>query len=763
MPRDGDGMFSLRFYKSVVISIIFIVSQIFSSVGATGADMEIIYETDFNTVTDWTITGSSVSSSDGTAVITTESTSVVSLQKKGLPIPKRYVLEFKAKVDKYIGEQGLIIGIGDGITRVYLAIREDKLVYRNSLNSAKYFQMMPGEDYRLWRFEVDDGHAYIYTASESDMKYYPLFEFDMESRDGASYISFAMEKEEGLAATIDYVKLFSVPDGIKLPTMPMNILLPPSTEIPFVSYVPGSGNTYVNARQKTVDESKPEISIFKKDGAVFAPAKYILDSLGIKIAEWNGKEQKGTLEYKNKSISLGLYDKTYSVNGAGGQFSVVPYIDKGRTMLPIEEIASVLGFNILKGTGEHTVISDVYQKYSDYYDDVYFALKPEWREKIDAAEHEGLLKIRPVIMPEGDNVVNSNHHYGWPVATMTGDNIVVATRRRLSHDGSQNESSGVFVVRSKDRGETWGQMEFMQPKFAGGVFPGSMSCIGTNQNGDLIYKENGILRSADGGDTWVHYKNAFDDSANSGNLGPNMPIHPKFGMMIFNSKGTFLTSPNGYDKWTKRTLMLPVSGTDLLSDPAEPTSLVFGGNILLISREFNRKVGTVSNNGFAMSQHLYRYNPNHTADDITFETKPTNIIAGPATEWANDTAEVIMNPYNGRIEVIQSARRSLGPPDYVTKDDQGGLASLNIWSIDPKELLAGSNQWRFETTILVRYKQGNYQLDGMHPGGSVIDAKNNVQHIYVYAGRSYDERCGVFQITRTLDTERLKTFLNSGN
>ena len=46
----------------------------------------------------------------------------------------------------------------------------------------------------------------------------------------------------------------------------------------------------------------------------------------------------------------------------------------------------------------------------------------------------------------------------------------------------------------------------------------------------------------------------------------------------------------------------------------------------------------------------------------------------------------------------------------------------------------------------------------MCPGGSVIAADLGVQFIYVYLGH-FQGPTGIFQVTRSLDTDRLRRFL----
>ena len=92
--------------------------------------------------------------------------------------------------------------------------------------------------------------------------------------------------------------------------------------------------------------------------------------------------------------------------------------------------------------------------------------------------------------------------------------------------------------------------------------------------------------------------------------------------------------------------------------------------------------------------------------------------------------------------------------------------TINLWSISPADLRAGRGEWRFDGTLLrsegrehQRYRGlAETGRDGMHPGGTVIDAEKGVQYIYIYLG-FFEGPAGVFQVKRTLDTDALRAYL----
>ncbi|MDR0353023.1 MAG: IPT/TIG domain-containing protein, partial [Opitutaceae bacterium] len=87
--------------------------------------------------------------------------------------------------------------------------------------------------------------------------------------------------------------------------------------------------------------------------------------------------------------------------------------------------------------------------------------------------------------------------------------------------------------------------------------------------------------------------------------------------------------------------------------------------------------------------------------------------------------------------------------------------SLNIWSIDPVDLLAGGTTWRFDGNLVERRgiilggaqvgADLDYYKDGYHPGGSIVDEAAGQQHIFIYIG-VYTQYANAYRLSRPLDT-----------
>jgi hypothetical protein len=88
------------------------------------------------------------------------------------------------------------------------------------------------------------------------------------------------------------------------------------------------------------------------------------------------------------------------------------------------------------------------------------ALTTESASQLKRAQRAGVIEIAPVHLPlpgAGDC-----DHYGWPIATMSNDTLVVMHRRIPGHkaEGAGKPDSTMsygIVLRSEDGGSTWSQ------------------------------------------------------------------------------------------------------------------------------------------------------------------------------------------------------------------------------------------------------------------------------------------------------------------
>jgi len=395
------------------------------------------------------------------------------------------------------------------------------------------------------------------------------------------------------------------------------------------------------------------------------------------------------------------------------------------------------------------------------------ALTPEAAARLEAAKARGLIELAPVHLPA--NPPGDCDHYGWPIATMTGDTIVVMHRRIPGHNakgaGEPNEQMSYGVVlRSEDGGKTWSEpydlRDCMKPedRNRGGLVPlfhrpkfdpknksteGYMvhlHAIGPARDGAVVAINNhGVFRSEDAGRTWRHFSTALRDDTFAHPiviLGPRLLDHPQHGLLAFGN-----WTGKGYGEANKQLIVLNSrdggATWGVEQQPSdfpqyEPAAILHDGRCLLVTRDQTNVRGKT---GKPCAHWQMRWSPGEKPQAITTNLEDPRFI---------DTVDFSFNPVTKRFEVVRSERHRM---------------ELWLWSMDPADWEKG--QWRRECRLLARDGKFYATADGFHPAGAVLDEKRGVQHLFIYSGHP-NGPAGVFRLTRTLDTPKLGASLRAG-
>jgi autotransporter-associated beta strand protein len=408
-----------------------------------------------------------------------------------------------------------------------------------------------------------------------------------------------------------------------------------------------------------------------------------------------------------------------------------------------------------------------------------FPIKEQYR--LAALIERGVLEIAPVVQAP---LTATHTHLGWPVATMLpSGRIVLVFRQRDGHNGSDEGDRWVIYT---DNLETWHPAGVLADKALRLGDSYGMYAIGwapRPDNGEprLVMAVGNtpapgftkmVYLSDDAGQTWGGPTSLNPVIPVGNQTGPNLIQHPVFGLLAsWGQPGMQPFDPNGpRGNYLTRTLDAGLTWETREwinaepSLPIEPAIATWGpGHMVILARDYSEfgYGDDPERKYFHLTQHVYAYEEGHTFQDVNFTTVASNIAGNGATTSeppgrnSQDTADVFFNPVTGRVEMLQSHRWGTGGPDTEHTLAETLLeerSSLNLWSIDPDALLAGSNQWRFDGTVMERVgyaRPGN--KDGLHPGGSVLDVERGMQHIFVYAGWRRGP-ASIYRISRTLDT-----------
>ncbi|MCC5841548.1 MAG: hypothetical protein JJT96_15645 [Opitutales bacterium] len=403
------------------------------------------------------------------------------------------------------------------------------------------------------------------------------------------------------------------------------------------------------------------------------------------------------------------------------------------------------------------------------------------QHRLAALIDRGVLEIATVAQVP---LSETHTHLGWPVAThLPNGRIVVVFRQRDGHNGS--DEGDRWVIYSDDL-ETWHPAGVLEDKALRLSDSYGMHAIGwapRPDNGEprLVLAVGNtpapgftkvVYLSDDAGETWMGPTSLNPVIPVGNQTGPNLIQHPVFGLLAsWGQPGMQPFDPSGpRGNYLTRTLDAGLTwetrewiNTEP-SLPIEPAIATWGpGHMVILARDYSEfgYGDDPERKYFYLSQHVYTYEEGHTFQDVNFTTVASNIAGNGATTSeppgrnSQDTADVFFNPVTGRVEMLQSHRWGTGGPDTEHTLAETLLeerSSLNLWSIDPDDLLAGSTQWRFDGTLIERIgyaRPGN--KDGLHPGGSVLDFARGQQHIFVYAGWRRGPT-SIYRISRTLDT-----------
>lgn len=422
------------------------------------------------------------------------------------------------------------------------------------------------------------------------------------------------------------------------------------------------------------------------------------------------------------------------------------------------------------------------------------------------------------------DVSDGNYAFMYTVSGVLNDSIPVVMGQKLVNDKTSNDYSDNFVIfqkRNKERNKYVYSNVFRYAPYGVRFLYNDQPAMGTNGKDTVVAKVPtglmvGVYDEANDSIMWENRKRAFvhlNDANASGSryyqmLPPTITYSSKFGFLMFSGSQIdaastkpgyiFKINPNAVDDdqvVTEVALKSNQTGGARVGKGWAP-QLSKGGNNLEELAKFenvvvysvetdqlsrindkNEEVGLPKGSliAFGMNkekvyQTFYRYKEGDQVEDIRFEYAYQVNFDG--TETKHSPVNVIVNPYNGRIELVHSTPYLMTLHSIDVED----LVSTKLNTIARKE-------WTRECILLSR--DISIRGNGMYPTGvnmispdamvfspymSTVEKieQNNpnnlqpgVQRIFFCAGNEYPSRIGVFELVRTLDTKNFSKWVDS--
>ncbi|MFY0546266.1 stalk domain-containing protein [Brevibacillus sp. H7] len=100
--------------------------------------------------------------------------------------------------------------------------------------------------------------------------------------------------------------------------------------------------------------SFPDAAPYIDSGRTMVPVRFVSEALGAHV-EWNAAEQKVTITHQGKTIELTVGQKTAMVNGTKLTLDAKPVVIKGRTFVPLRFVSEAFGADVQWNAPERLV------------------------------------------------------------------------------------------------------------------------------------------------------------------------------------------------------------------------------------------------------------------------------------------------------------------------------------------------------------------------------------------------------------------------
>ena len=116
-----------------------------------------------------------------------------------------------------------------------------------------------------------------------------------------------------------------------------------------VLYV-GSPMAIINNDKKPIDPANPKVRPFSQDAVVFAPVRFIGESLGGKVT-WDQSTKTASIVLGSNTIKLSPGSKVMLVNNTAVNLDFPVIGDNGRILVPVNQLAEAVGMHVFYDRG----------------------------------------------------------------------------------------------------------------------------------------------------------------------------------------------------------------------------------------------------------------------------------------------------------------------------------------------------------------------------------------------------------------------------
>lgn len=272
-----------------------------------------------------------------------------SICRMGRSFPVTYsgkiVMEMSLRIDNHEGSQKILplaSGTG-GIGCNFLTVNESGAMTANGMPvgeivEGKFYDIIIAIDFDSGCYDVYlNGRCRALGVSLGAMKDINFLRFDLLNiQKGCStklYINnFMLYQGEPAVSASDrnnYLRNASIGDHVTITDQIVSAKTADSVAL-FV----GSNNALIDNNKVHIDEQNLQIVPVIKNDRTFVPVRFVAEALGGKVL-YNDENKSVSLRFKDKTVEFTVDSVIFNVNGKEVISDTAPYVDGGRTFLPL--------------------------------------------------------------------------------------------------------------------------------------------------------------------------------------------------------------------------------------------------------------------------------------------------------------------------------------------------------------------------------------------------------------------------------------------